>query len=153
MKLEIDKTPIVVADLDVVKFKAQMKRDFDLEKAVINNLKIKVNKIKYDIDRLKKYIYMGVDWGNVFMLFKQIKANTTEIHVYKCYFTGLTTYNPGTIDMEKNVYEFDEKMNDKSEFLIATVFNPRIEKHIEYLISQHLIDYVNFNWKMVYKLD
>jgi hypothetical protein len=152
MKVQVHKIPIAKLKLDIIKFEKDFKKNLNLKSAAINNFSIIEcsDEIKSNI---KDFVYMSIDWGNIFMLYDVVDKTDQIFSVYKCSIEGLTVYNPSAIDPVDGVFEFNDEVVNKAEFLVVGKYNPRIDKHIEFMLSQKLIDYVNFDWKMLFKMD
>ena len=64
----------------------------------------------------------------------------------------LVVYEPMNlgVDLTKDVFQgefyFRNKVLKKTLFLVTNSLNSKIEKHIEFMLSTELIDYVNKKW-------
>lgn len=148
MKIKVEKEPEAITEFNIKKFKEDFQKSFDLEESVMKNLSIKSS--KESEETMKKFVYMGMDWGNFLMLYNEINKDSMEIKVYKCIIEGLTVYDPETINPYSEEIIFKDRLLDKKiEFLVMNTFNPRFEKHIEYMLANALIDYANINWQVI----
>ena len=152
MEIKINKKPVAVVKFDLKKFEEDMKKDFDLKKTVMSCMK--VERSEFDTEKtLFDYIYISMDWGNLLMLYRSTRQDEMEIQVYRCVLTGFRKYNPLSINMEDGLIKLqEEEINEKVDFLVLNTFNSVFDKHIEYMLSQNLIDFANFKWKPEYTL-
>lgn len=153
MEIKVQKEPVVVAELDKIKFEEEIKKSFDLRKAVMDNLVITSTSLPNGEIKLKEYVFLATDWGDVFKKYEFITEDIIELKMYKCEVRGLTMYQPGDIDPKNGSFTLSEEKITRDDFMIVTAFNPRVDKHIEYMLAQNLIDYVNFEWRLILNLD
>tara|TARA_Y100000310_G_scaffold341019_1_gene438807 strand:+ start:8346 stop:8825 length:480 start_codon:yes stop_codon:yes gene_type:complete len=152
MIVNITTHPLVVAEMDMDKFEKDFSEGFDLEKASNNNIVL----ISCELENKQsvvEYIYNTIDWGNIFMLWKTNKTPVMRINIHKCKIEGFTSYKPDKFQDSNGKFEFEEIKEDDECFLVTNDLSPRIDKHIEFMLSQNLIDYVNFEWKFVVELE
>ena len=62
-------------------------------------------------------------------------------------------YTPDKIDIEASSFVFKDVKTDIVEFLVVGNYINKIDKHLEFMLGQDLIDYVNFNWKILFKMN
>lgn len=151
MKITISPKPIIIAELDIKNFEIDFKNGFELNKSVMKNLKI-VNYDKNlvsDIDKAKNFVYMGTDWGNLFMLYNLGVPDYIQFNVYSCNIDGFVSYRPYIKDTTTNTVETKDEIINLKEVIVTNSFNPKLDKHIEYTLAQYIIDYINFDWKTI----
>ena len=107
------------------------------------------------IDVLKRMLYVSTDWGNIFMLLKETNMNVLTLQLYKCYVDGFTTYKFDMIDPKNGYIRLVKNPENNKElyFMVFPTFNPTIEKHIEFMLSQELVRWgVERDWKLLVDL-
>lgn len=149
MKITIDKQPVCKAEFNFEKFREEFTTTFNIRKSILNSISIKEKAINYEISEIKKMLYFNTDWENVLFLNNVRKRKKMTLKLFRCNVERFTVYNPDYIDpVSRTVKMVDEKI-DKTDFLVTNDLNLRIDKHIEYMLGQSLIDYVNIDWKMM----
>lgn len=145
MEIKIIPKPVVEARLNLINFEKDMKSHFNIKKAVFDNLKI----TNYDDQKIKNsqsvksFIYMAFDWGNLLMLYSEdnLRHDFIDIKMHECHIRDLTNYSGRVLDTDNGLYSFKEVKEDVVDFLLTNSFNKELDKHIEYMLSQHLINY------------
>lgn len=152
MEIKIDYDPIGVVNLNLVKFEEDMKKNLDIKSSFMNNVIIKKCQ-KDGEDDLINYVYLNTDWGNVLMMMREARQDSADFVVYKCFIKGFVNYDPDKIDVESGIFLLKDKYVDEDiYFMTFNTNNPRIDKHLEYMLSQNIINYYKNEWKKVFKI-
>lgn len=149
MKIIVNPDPVATAILNTPGFVASMKNAFDLSKAIEENLRVVQSRT--DATEMKEFIYQAMDWSNVLMLWDQLPKDL-EIRVHQVDMRGLTVYDPGVIDAASHTMDTRDRVIDKTDFLVLHTANPRLDKHLEYLFAQNLINYGDQEWEILFDL-
>lgn len=162
MRIQREDKPYATAKINLLKFKEDMQAHFDLEKAVLDNMKIIQIRDEQVSQKILKLIYMGIDWGNFLMLYNNLKAEEKRectITIHKCIITDLMTYEPKEIEVICNTekgrtkYNFESKKIDRIDFLILNTFNTHLSKALTYMLYQNLVSYDEKDWEQIIFVD
>lgn len=124
----------------------------DLESAVMSCLIVTDNPQNIELHKLFRLFYMCTDWGNFLSLIHLTEIEDIDFTMYSCNVNGLVVYEPINLGLditEKTLsgeFYFQNKELSKMLFLVTNSLNAKIEKHIEFMLSTELIDYVNKKW-------
>lgn len=150
--MEIDINPKTVADasLDVKAFESEYRSNFDLDLAIKHNLFI--IKSALNEEKVRDYITLVIDWGQILRMFKQGYQDVMSIKVSPCKITGLKRLVPS--EMENNTkFTLKEEKIDVDTFIVTHSFIPLREHHIENLLKHQSFDFVERKWKAAIWLD
>ena len=151
MNILIERGIIASAVMNFEKFMKDFSRTLNLKKSVMKNLKI-ITTVLDDRKAVKGTIFHNTDWGNLFMLYEKVKPKKVHFCIQRCEIEGATFYKPCVVDIENGIVDLEEVIVDKVDFIVTNSLNGRFDAHIENMLSQNLIDYVNTEWKWVIEL-
>ncbi len=146
MEITIKDKSIGEAELNLIRFKKDLQKHFNIEKAFYDNV-ILTKCSNKDEEYMLKLIYQWTDWGNILMLFNVTKPKVMVLKVLECFIKDFTYYNPHSINKEKMKLILEPKRKDMKEFIVINSFNCRIDKHLDYLLGNNMIDYGTIKWK------
>jgi len=154
MEIRIDPETVIKADFDVIGFKKLFNQTTDIKKAIVDNIKINFTAATISEIKIKDMLYYGTDWENVLYFHDINKEKVMRLKVYKCEVDGFKIYCPDSIQPKGPVIKLKNvETKDAIYFLVTNSFNLRIDKHIEYMLGQNCIDYVNYDWKFEFDLN
>lgn len=153
MNIKVKKDPVVTARIKVIEFEKIFKKTFDLKKSVMENLEVVSCTLDKKEVKIKEYLYMATDWGDIFRKYDLIVDEYITLKMHRCIISDVVKYIPGQIDGKDGTFTMKTETVSREDFLIVMSFNPRVDKHIEYMLSQSLIDYANFEWKLLLTFD
>lgn len=146
MKITIKKEPVAKAKLNLKQFRFDMKQTLNLKAAFFQN--VFLTECNYENKHeVLDLIFSNTDWGNLLMLFEVDKREQMDLHVFECEIKGWITYKPISVNKQSGVVKFEPLKQTKTDFLVTNTFNRRFDKHIEYMLGESIIDYVNYDWK------
>ena len=105
MKLEI-KEKIIELDFNLKNFKEMLKEDLDLNKAVINNIKIIDNTMNVPQEDIKDTLYLAFDWGGFIKQINFINKDIIKFRFCNVTLEGFKQYKPLSTDLKD--FEFEE---------------------------------------------
>jgi hypothetical protein len=152
MNITISSEPVAKAILKLNFFKSQMHEYLDLESSVMSCLIITDNPQKIELHKLFRLFYMCTDWGNFLSMLHFTEVEDIDFTMYSCDVTRMVVYDPKNLglnlteDTLSGQFYFQNKELSKTLFLVTNSLNAKIEKHIEFMLSTELIDYVNKKW-------
>jgi len=154
MKIEIEKKPVTKANLNLIGFKEQLTKEWNIKKAVLNNLKI-THRTPNSLEEegSKKLMFFGTDWGSFLQMFEVSQPKTVEFMIYKTEIKGLTVYTPNAIDTTTGVVDMQDGMVDTTDFMVTNSLSKRIDSNIETMISKKLIDYIDHDWNVIIDME
>ena len=147
MNIIVNPTPIATATLDVAQFAALYRPVFDLHTAGYGSVQIVTSHVAPA--ELLAFIYHGVDWSNVLLLWTTLPP-VVELRVHAVMLHGLTIHKPGVIDPGAHTLTTEDHVIDKADFVVIHTGNPRLDKHLEYLMAQNLIEYGEYEWNVLF---
>ena len=148
LSIKINKKHAVYASLNKQAFEDEIKKSFHLQKAVMDNIKIIDNHSNLNNDTMKEYIFLSTDWSDLFKQYENISEDEIFFYMHKCDIDGGISYKPIMINTKEGLFTMEiEQGKLENDFLFTTSFNPRIEKHIDDMLANNQIDYVNYDWK------
>ena len=83
MELKIIGNPLVEATVNLRNFRKIIQKEYDMEKAVKSSLTIRKNLFpKERLTEVINFIYLGVNWGSIIDLSKDIHKDTINLKLY-----------------------------------------------------------------------
>lgn len=159
MKIKLNELPILVGRINKQMFEVELKKKVDFKAAVKKSLKIEHNQTdEQNLEELKNFIWLGFDWYDFVMNFKNYKAARgafVDILVFKIEIENFTQYTPDvmTSNYELN-YDVETKHFEDYLFMLNDTNNKQsLNKNIERMLCTRLIDYTNKNWTLEWKND
>jgi hypothetical protein len=156
-KLVIELSPESVLDMELNKAKLEqdLKQDLAFEKQVKKNLKVLKNKTdEQDLEELKEFVWLGLDWYDLIMNFNYYAQRKMTISVYKVQIKNLKQYLPDKIT-SRNELIYNSETNDLEEYLFVLKDSNdpnNLNKFVERMLSTKLVKYVDAKWKLEWEL-
>lgn len=136
---------IASAVMDVIGFEAELKESLDIEKAVINNIKVnEMTEKSMNENQIKEYIFNEVNWGQILKLYHVKKQDEIIIYLRKVNVKNMKIYERKSYDSEGN-FIFDVKELQKESIIVTHSFIPNIEHHIENFMG-NCLNYAGPAW-------
>lgn len=158
LKIKFRDNAVLSAHFDKIKFEKELKKKFDFKTCVLKSIHItEINKTGLDDeDELKKFIYLGVNWRDIFMNWEKFNADKIKIDVISIGIENFRKYEPNTINSNNDLIYKGLTENFGDYVFIHYVGAPDLyilSKYIEYSLSTRIIDYIDKKWKREIKLN
>lgn len=149
MKIQISKTPLAAARMNMEQFERELRLSFDIEKAFNISTTITTNDLLDTNDEVKRMMFLSIDWGQILKLYKVKEQDEMRIYLNKIKFENKLVLTPSSADMDTFTFECTESIEDREDYFISHSFIPMIEHHIEKHLADTIFDYTEKTWKMV----
>ena len=150
MKLIIHPRPVARATLDVRGFRKTFAATFDIEEAVRTHLRV-VAAGPEGPETAARFITCAMDWNSLFHLWATLPP-VLGIHVYAVELQGLTVHRPGVLDPARHCLTTEDHVVDQADFLVVHTGHPHLDKHIEHMLGQQLVEYDQYDWTPLFDL-
>ena len=154
MEIQIKQPKVASANLTMEAFRETMMIDFDLKKAVIDNLKIETNDSGREEDEVKKLFFLYTNWGDIIELYQTGVENipVMKLALYQCEVKDMVSYGPKEQIAGSNMLTFTENRLNMNEYMVVHSFIPMVEQHVETFIKNLSFLYGDEDFKKVFEL-
>jgi len=151
MRVRIAKKPIATATFCLCGFRKDFLSTKNFEYSIKNNVTLEECEMSY-VSAVQNLFFHRTDWVNLLVLSQGTNTEKVLLSMYMCVVEGFQSYDPKSIDLEQDTFNFEDVLLNKTNFLVTTSINKRWDKHIEFMLSQNTINYAQKEWKLLVDL-
>ena len=142
MELNI-KEKIAEIEMDIKKFKKNLRASLSLHKAIKNSVKIILDSRKLGFEKIIIWVYSETNWLFFLSLLKGTKKETIRFRIYTIEFKGMIRYSSDIRDKFYRYIKLTPKNVDGVDFIVMNNLISTPEAFFDFWLQKRVYNYAN----------